>query len=84
MIQERQDGVVAAALLLALPPAFYAAVHWAALAAWTHAWSLTILAAAPWCLLLATDGAQLGHVPCQELKPDYCTGRIRAVPSQVH
>ncbi len=58
MIQARQDGAVGAALLLALPPAFYAAVHWAALGAWTHAWSLAILAAAPWCLLLATDGAR--------------------------
>ena len=60
VIQARQDGAVGAALLLALPPAFYAAVHWAALGAWTHLWSLAILAAAPWCLLLATDGAP-GH-----------------------
>ena len=61
MIQKRQDAVVGAALLLALPPAFYAAVHWAALAAWVHLWSLTILAAAPWCLLLCLDGAQPCH-----------------------
>ena len=57
MIQKRQDGVVGAALLLALPPAFYAAMHWASLASWTHLWGLTIVAAAPWCLLLALDGA---------------------------
>ena len=57
MIQKRQDGVTAAALLLTLPPTFYAAVHWAALATWTHLWGLAIVAAAPWCLLLALDGA---------------------------
>jgi hypothetical protein len=57
MIQKRQDGVGSAALLLGLPPAFYAAVHWAALTSWTHLWGLTIVAAAPCCLLLALDGA---------------------------
>ncbi len=77
VIQARQDGAVGAALLLALPPAFYAAVHWAALGAWTHAWSLAILAAAPWCLLLATDGAPC-HAPAPAAMRNHpaCSGAM--------
>lgn len=43
-------------MLVALPAAFYTAVHWAALASWNSLWSLLILAAAPWCFLLALEG----------------------------
>lgn len=48
--------MMGALLLVALPASFYTAVHWVALASWTHLWSLLILGAAPWCFLLALEG----------------------------
>ena len=56
-------------LLVALPASFYAAVHWVALASWTHLWSLLILGAAPWCFLLALEGEPPALAPAPAPAP---------------
>lgn len=65
-----------ALLLVALPASFYTAVHWVALASWTHLWSLLILGAAPWCFLLALEGV-VQPAPLPEPKHIFCTQLLR-------
>jgi hypothetical protein len=57
-VQGRVDGVACAGLLVALPGAFYAAVHAAVLFQWVHIFSLVLLVAGPWTFLTTLQGGQ--------------------------